>query len=358
VSDLAERAARLLTLGFPGKALDTETSRLLELGVGGVVLFSRNVEAPAQVAELTRELKRHATAPLLVAVDQEGGSVARLRAGFTRLPAFRVLGDGGDAALARALGHITGTELAAVGIDWDFAPVLDVDTNPENPVIGARSLGRDPERVAELGIAFAQGLLDAGVAPCGKHFPGHGDTRQDSHRELPRLPHELERLERIELVPFARAVAAGVPSLMTAHIVFEALDREQPASMSPTVVAGLLRKKLGFEGVVVTDDLEMKAIADHFAIEEVAVRALTAGVDVLLVCHDAELARRAIDAIVRAVKSGAVAEEILNAATRRVSAFARRFARPPLEHVDLTLVGSERHRALVERVEATVRGRA
>jgi beta-N-acetylhexosaminidase len=339
-----------VTLGFPGKSLDRDTRSLLELGVGGVVLFARNVEGPAEVATLTRELKRTAQAKLLVAVDQEGGSVARLRTGFTRLPPLRALGDAGDATLARELGRLVGSELAAVGIDWNFAPVLDVDTNPHNPVIGARSLGSDPERVATLGAAFAHGLVDAGVAACGKHFPGHGDTRQDSHHELPRLPHALERLERVELVPFERAVRAGIPSLMTAHIVFEALDRERPASMSAAVVRGLLRERLGFEGVVVTDDLEMKAIADHFTVEQVAVGALAAGVDVLLVCHDAELASRAIDAIVRAVESGTVAEEILNAAFRRVTAFAARFARPPVERADLGALDGERHRALVARV--------
>jgi beta-N-acetylhexosaminidase len=350
VSDLARRAASLLTVGFAGKMPDAETTRLLELGVGGVVLFARNVEAPAQVAELTRELKRRASAPLLVSIDQEGGSVARLRTGFTRLPAFRALGDTADPALARELGRVVGSELSAVGIDWNFAPVLDIDTNPANPVIGARSLAREPERVAELGSAFALGLIDAGVAPCGKHFPGHGDTRQDSHHELPRLPHTLERLERVELVPFARAIASGIPALMTAHIVFEALDRERPASMSPAVVRGLLRERMGFSGLVVTDDLEMKAIADHFAIEDVALGALAAGVDVLLVCHGAELARRAIDAIVRGVQSGAISEATLNAATERVAAFAARFARPPLAVLDLAVLDSERHRAVVERV--------
>jgi beta-N-acetylhexosaminidase len=357
VTDLARAAARLVTVGFAGRELDGETSRLLELGVGGVVLFARNVEAPAQVLALTRELKRRAPEPLLVAVDQEGGSVARLRTGFTRLPAFRALGDTRDPLLARELGRLVGTELAAVGIDWNFAPVLDVDTNPENPVIGARSLGRDPALVAELGSAFASGLGDAGVAACGKHFPGHGDTRQDSHLELPRLPHALERLENVELVPFARAVSAGIPSLMTAHIVFEALDCDRPASMSTAVVRGLLRERMGYGGVVVTDDLEMKAVADHFAIEEVAVSALRAGVDVLLVCHTAELARRAVDAIVHAVKSGAISEEILKAATARVAAFGARFASPPLERAELGLVGDERHRELVERVLAAAEAR-
>jgi len=350
VSDLARAAARLLTLGFPGKTLDAETARLLALGVGGVVLFSRNVGEPGQVAELTAALKRSASVPLLVAVDQEGGSVARLRSGFTRLPPFRALGAAGDPELARELGRLVGSELRAVGIDWNFAPVLDVDTNPANPVIGARALGSDPERVARLAIEFAAGMLAAGVAACGKHFPGHGDTRQDSHHELPRLPHALERLEQIELVPFARAIAAGMPSLMAAHVVFEALDTTCPASMSPRVIGELLRGRLGFTGLVVTDDVEMKAIADHYAIEEVAVRALKAGVDVLLVCHTPELARRAIDAIVRAVQLGEVGEEILQRAERRVASFAERFARPVAEHADLAQVGSSAHAALVERL--------
>src|SRR5262249_27515645 len=159
---------------------------------------------------------------------------------------------------------------------------------------------------------------------CGKHFPGHGDTRLDSHHELPRLTHSLERLHAVELVPFVRSIAAGMPSLMAAHIVFEALDAASPASLSPRVIGELLRGRLGFSGLVVTDDLEMKAIGDHFAIEDVAVRALAAGVDVLLVCHTAELARRAIDAIVRAVKNGVVGEEILQRAERRVAGFAER----------------------------------
>ncbi|HEV8551578.1 MAG TPA: glycoside hydrolase family 3 N-terminal domain-containing protein, partial [Polyangiaceae bacterium] len=193
-----------------------------------------------------------------------------------------------------------------------------------------------------------------GVAPCAKHFPGHGDTRQDSHHELPRLPHALERLERVELAPFRAAIAAGIPAIMAAHVVFEALDPELPASMSRRVIGGLLRERLGFGGVVVTDDLEMKAIADHHAIEEVAVSGLAAGIDVFLVCHRAELAARAIDAIVRAVRSGRVAEEILQRAVTRVTAFAAEFARPPLATLDLSRLDSEAHRAVVRRLRAEV----
>jgi beta-N-acetylhexosaminidase len=350
VLDLSAAAARLFTVGFAGKALDADLEALLERGVGGVVLFSRNVGVPAEVCELTSAIKRRAGRPLLVAVDQEGGSVARLRHGFTRLPPFRTLGTRGDAELARELGAVVGRELLAVGIDWDFAPVLDVDTNPANPVIGARSLGAEPARVAELGLAFARGLEDAGVAACGKHFPGHGDTQQDSHRELPRLPHSLERLERIELAPFRAASAAGLPSLMVAHVVFEALDGERPASMSRVVVGELLRGQLGYGGVVVTDDLEMKAIADHFAIEDVVLRGLEAGVDVFLVCHSAALAHRGIDAIVRAVQSGRVPEITLRRALERVERLMTRFARAPISAPALDELDGEHHRSVVARL--------
>jgi beta-N-acetylhexosaminidase len=351
VTELDAAAARLLTVGFAGKILDDDIGRLLDRGVGGVVLFSRNVGTPEEVAELTAALKRRAGRPLMIAIDQEGGRVARLRDGFTRLPSFRTVGRAADHELARELGAVVGRELAAVGIDWNYAPVLDADTNPDNPVIGDRAFSRDPAEVARLGIAFAAGLADAGIAACGKHFPGHGDTHQDSHHALPRLSHSRERLDQVELVPFRAAATANIPSIMTAHVVFEALERELPATMSPRVVRGILRQELGYRGVVVTDDLEMKAIADHFAIEDVVTRGLDAGVDAFLCCHSAELAHRAADAIARGVKSGRVGRERFDEALTRVTALAERFARPAAERPDLSLLGCEAHRNVVERIE-------
>lgn len=358
MSDLEAAAAALVMVGFHGTTSGTEVERLIERGVGGVVLFSCNVGSPRVVLELTRELKRRAARPLIVAIDQEGGNVTRLRDGFTPLPAFRALGQNGDPELARAYGRVVGRELRAVGIDLDFAPVLDVDTNPHNPVIGQRSLGAEPERVATLGVAFAAGLGDAGVAACGKHFPGHGDTRSDSHLELPRLPHAMERLDEVELVPFAAAARAGIPAIMTAHVVFEALDATRPATMSAAVVGGLLRGRLGYSGVVVSDDLEMKAIADHFAIEEVMVEGLKAGVDLFLVCHTAELAHRAIDAVVAAVRRGVLAEARVLEASGWVADLARRFVAEPDSNDALSLVGSSEHRAVAERVGEGARGAA
>jgi beta-N-acetylhexosaminidase len=356
--DLETAAARLLTVGFHGKALTPDLEHLLTRGVGGVVLFSRNVGSPREVLELTRALKRRAGRPLVVSIDQEGGKVARLREGFTPLPAFRALGALRDPVLAREYGRMVGSELAAVGVNLDFAPVLDVDTNPENPVIGVRSLGADPAIVAELGVAFAAGLGDAGVAACGKHFPGHGDTRTDSHLELPRLTHPLSRLEKVELVPFAAAVAAGIPAIMTAHVVFEALDEARPATMSTAVLRTLLRERLGYSGVVFSDDLEMQAIADHYAIDAVMLEGLEAGVDCFLACHTAELAHRAIDAVVAGVTRGVLSESRVREAVGRTGALAGRFGvREPHED-GLVALDSAAHRALARRLEPSAAGAA
>jgi beta-N-acetylhexosaminidase len=352
--DLETQAARLFTVGFHGQAITADLTKLVARGVGGVIFFSRNVGQPAEVAQLTNAIKRLATRPLVLALDQEGGQVARLRQGFTEIPAMRVIGAGGSAALAREVGALIGREVRAVGFDLNYAPVLDIDTNPNNPVIAARSFGRTPELVSELGVAFAQGLECAGVAACGKHFPGHGDTSQDSHLELPRLPHSLERLERVELKPFAAAIEAGIPSLMTAHVIFEPLDPIYPATMSRPVLHGLLREKMGYEGLVISDDIEMRAIADHYGVEDLVVRGLNAGIDQFLCCHTAELAHRAIEAVIRAVENGTVSREALEAAHRRSAAFTHRYARPAVDEPDLGVLRSDAHLTVIERVLTSI----
>jgi len=353
-SALEKQAASLFTVGFPGKSLTDELRGLLARGVGGVIYFARNVGTPADVLELNRELKRIAARPLLLAVDQEGGPVARLRRGFTELPPMRAVGATGSARLAHQLGGLIGRELRAVGFDMNYAPVLDIDTNPANPVIGARSFGRTAELVTELGLALAAGLQEAGVAACGKHFPGHGDTNQDSHLELPRLPHAMERLERIELVPFRAAAKAGIASFMTAHVIFEAVDSKYPATMSHAVLTGILRTELGYDGLVVSDDVEMKAIADNYGVEEAVLLGLGAGVDHFLCCHTAELAHRAIDAIVRAVQSGKLSQAVLDTAARRFGNVRSRFEQPVGSAAALATLRSPEHLALVARILGTV----
>jgi beta-N-acetylhexosaminidase len=351
-SSLAARAAGLFCVGFPGKTLSEEARELVARGVAGVILFARNVGTPEEVCALTRAVKTVRHEPALVAVDQEGGPVRRLREGFTDFPALSALGASDDLELGRELGAMLGRELAAVGIDWNLAPVLDVDTNPKNPVIGVRSIGSDPERVARLGVAFALALEAAGVASCGKHFPGHGDTELDSHHALPRLAHDLERLRAVELVPFAHAARAKLASIMTAHVLFSAVDPLFPATMSRPVLTGLLREELGYDGLVVSDDLEMKAILDHFGLEEAVVRGVSAGVDLFLVCHSAERADAAIRALVRAVERGTLERARLEAAERRVAAFRARFAAPPRDRADLSALDTPAHRAIAERLRA------
>jgi len=351
---LERQAASLFTVGFYGKAVSDDLKGLLSRGVGGVIFFARNVGTPEEVLGLNRDIKAAANRPLLLAIDQEGGQVARLRNGFTELPPMRAVGATGSATLARELGGLIARELRAVGFDMNYAPILDIDTNPDNPIIAARSFGRTPELVTELGLALAAGLQEAGVAACGKHFPGHGDTSQDSHLELPTLPHAMERLERVELAPFRAAAKAGIASFMTAHVIFEAVDSKYPATMSRAVLTGILREKLGYDGMVVTDDVEMKAIADNYGVEEAVVLGLNAGVDHFLCCHTAELAHRAIEAIVRAVENGKLSQQILDTATRRFDSVRSRFAKPVGGAAGLSALRSAEHLALVARILGTV----
>jgi beta-N-acetylhexosaminidase len=350
--------AGLFCVGFHGKTASPEVKELLRRGVHGVILFSRNVEAPEQVAALVAELKRVAGRPLLVAIDQGGGRVARLRAaqGFTELPPMRAVGETGDAGLAREVGALLGRELRAVGIDQDYAPVVDVDTNPANPVIGDRSFSRDPDAVGRLGAALAQGLQAEGVAACAKHFPGHGDTSQDSHHDLPRLPHPLGRLRDVELRPFRALARAGVASVMTAHVVFDALDPRRPATLSPEVMR-LLRDEVGYDGCAVSDDLEMKAVAEHFPLEEAAPGAIAAGVDALLVCHRADVQHRAIDLVRRAVEEGRIPVERLAEARRRVGALLRFAGPPPDPALARARLRTAAHLALAARVPPLAAGR-
>ncbi|RLB55678.1 MAG: beta-N-acetylhexosaminidase [Deltaproteobacteria bacterium] len=352
---LFNEVARLFVAGFAGEELDARVRGLLGQGLGGVILFSRNLAHWRAALSLIEEVYRATPShPPLVTIDQEGGRVQRLGPPFLQLPPMRRLGRSGDESLCRQAAHRLGLELRAAGIWLDFAPVLDVDSNPRNPVIGDRSFSADPLQVARLGVAFGSGLQQAGVAACGKHLPGHGDSSTDSHRELPRLEHDRQRLERVELVPFVRA-SDHLATMMMAHLLVPALDAELPTSLSPAAYR-LARDHLGFGGVIFTDDVEMAAVAEEPGPVEAAVRAIAAGADVVLVCHRPELVEEAIAETVRRVETGAVFRARITEANRRLDGLARRFhahrARPDGARLQ-RLFSSPERRELERRLQDT-----
>ncbi|MBW2715004.1 MAG: beta-N-acetylhexosaminidase [Deltaproteobacteria bacterium] len=323
---------QLLFVGFEGLELPRDVARLIAAGrVGGVVLFARNIDGPEQVRSLSAALHACAPAgaPLLIAIDQEGGRIQRLRDPWTLWPPMQRLGEVDDPEVTAAVGRALAVELLDLGIGLDFAPCVDVDTNPANPIIGDRSFGSEPMHVAAHAAHFIRSMQEAGVASCAKHFPGHGDTSCDSHLELPRLDHDLARLRAVELPPFASAIEAGVASIMTAHILFPALDAKRPATLAPDVMA-ILREELAYDGVVFSDDLEMKAVADHHSPKALVDGCLEAGVDSLLVCKDPGLR----DEVLRGLERAPDAR--LENPLRRMIDLKQRFAglREPLERAD------------------------
>lgn len=357
MSDTRRLAAGMICAGFTPENRGV-IDELIDAGLGAVILFSGNITGgPEQVAELVGSLKARAGGrPLLVGIDHEGGRVSRMRQGFSPVPSMREVGAGitrtGDFGIAREVGQIMGRELRAAGIDINFAPVVDVDTNPANPVIADRSFGSDPALVARAGAELVRGMQAEGVAACCKHFPGHGDTSVDSHYGLPVVEHDFDRLERVEIAPFRAGVEAGVACVMTAHVVVKALDPERPATISPRVL-GLLRAGgavgggasvpgLGFGGVIVSDDFEMKALADHFPFEEAVVAGVEAGLDMVCVCHTPDLQWRAIESITERVP-----EERLRESGARLERLCARFWRPVSGD---GAIDTGAHRAILARI--------
>ncbi len=358
-SALRRQIGQLLIAGFDGHQLPVELVALArEFGLGGVILFARNIADPEQVAELCFEAARLTPdLPLWVSVDQEGGRVARLKAPFTEWPPMATLGRSGDVTLAERFARALAAELKAVGITLDYAPVLDILTNPKNPVIGDRAFAEKADEVARLGSAVIRTLQAEGVAACGKHFPGHGDTSTDSHHELPLVEHPIERLRQVEFVPFRAAIEAQVATIMTAHVFLPALDEERPASLSRRIVTGLLREELGYEGVIVSDDLEMKAIANQYSVPAAAVLAIEAGCDGLLICsgdHDTHAA--ALEALVHAVEDEGLRLSRVDDALARQRRVKERFlaapmlARPRSGRALGDRLGREDHRAIADEM--------
>lgn len=359
---LREKIGQLFIVGFEGSEPSETLKDLIQTHrVGGVILLGRNILDPLQLLRLTTAIQESSgglkpaptNLPLFIAVDQEGGRVSRLKAPFTQFPSPATLGETGLPKLVYAVGAAIGRELQAVGINVNFAPVLDVNINPQNPVIGDRAFGSNPDIVGKLGVASFQGLKDQRIISGGKHFPGHGDTALDSHKALPVVDQSRERLEGVELRPFAEAIKAGIPALMTAHVLYPALDPLYPATLSKAILTDLLRGELAFQGLIISDDLEMEAIASYYGIGEAAVRFLQAGGDLLLICHRFHRQLEAMDAVKRAVEEGRLSEERIDTSLARIAKVKDQYLIPyePPQPEGLSVIGCEAHRKLAQLIE-------
>lgn len=320
---LEEKVGQLFMFGFPGREVTPELEEFTaRYRPAGFIYFARNIYDPVKTRQLSRDLgalaQRLGMPPLFIAADQEGGPVLRLRQGATPIPSAMALGASRDAGLVEAAAHLAARELLAVGINMNLAPVLDVNNNPANPVIGIRSFGGDPVQVGKLGAAAVRGCQRAGVLATAKHFPGHGDTHLDSHHHLPTIAHGRNRLTQVELVPFRAAVAAGVEAVMTAHIIYPELEPGLPATISPAAIQGLLRGELGFSGLAVTDCMEMAAIKDGWGTARASLLALQAGSDLVLISHQRAVQEEAFQTVLKAAQAGELPLSRIDASVHRV----------------------------------------
>lgn len=324
---LEQLVGQHIIIGLAGLTLSAEEKAFITANnIGGVILFARNVKSPTQVLDLCKEIqglrtKTAGQSPFFISIDMEGGRVARMKEPLTVWPPLKYLGDLDSPAASFQFAFSMGHELRACGINLDYAPVLDVFTNPKNTVIGDRSISSDPEMVAKHASALVRGYLKAGIIPCGKHFPGHGNTIIDSHLDLPVEEANLDRLNEVELIPFKKSFKAGLDLVMTAHILFPKIDPDWPATLSEKFVKNILKDELRYRGLVMTDDLDMKAMAAHYDRRMIPVRALQAGCDLLLYCNEPESPPRAIEACVHAIQDGWLSKDQLEDSYNHIQRF-------------------------------------
>jgi beta-N-acetylhexosaminidase len=322
--ELRKIAGQLIMIRFPGTVLDAATADFIRAnGIRGVCLFRGNMTDSAQLAKLTADLREAMGPDALIAIDQEGGAVVR-STWVPAPPAAMALGAADDTDLAYRTGAAVARAVKSLGFNWNFAPVLDLNNNPNNPVIAERSFGAEPQRAAELAMAWMAGSHAEGVACCVKHFPGHGDTHVDSHRDLPTVDKPLSELENFEFKPF-KLSAGQAPAMMTAHIVYPSIDADNPATMSPAILDGLLRKQWNYRGVIITDGMDMHAIADRYGVGNAAVRALVAGADMVMALGTPETQNETLDAIAAALASGALTQAQVDERLARLTALAQAY---------------------------------
>lgn len=346
---IEQKIGAMLMLGWEGDnpvddttVCDKAREIVEDMQIGGIILMGRNIrhEDLSVTVNTINELQSMSREPLLVNVDQEGGMVARFVDGVTVMPSNMALGATRRPELAYKAAAVCAEELKALGVNYNFAPSVDVNNNPDNPIIGTRSYSESPELVAEFGAQAIHGYQETGVVACAKHFPGHGDTAVDSHLALPSVPYARERLDLIELKPFHTAIKAGVSSIMTTHIMFPALDADLPSTLSKKIITGLLRDEMGYDGVIVTDSMEMKAIADNWGVAEASVLAIEAGVDLVLIPHTLSCQRESREAIIKAVKDGRISEARIDESVARLTALKQRYGLNQRRYADPSALGS------------------
>lgn len=350
-----------IMIGIQGATLTPEeVDFIVNNNIGGVILFRRNLESPQQVRELTGSIQRLRTrmadkAPLFVGIDMEGGRVARLQAPFTQWPPLAAIGTIDSTSVAFKFAMTMGEELMAVGINLNFAPCIDIRTNPANTVIGDRSLSSKPEPVARLGSALIRGYIKSGVVPCAKHFPGHGNTSLDSHEDLPVENRSMHELEALELEPFKKAFRARLDLVMAAHIKFPNIDPDWPATLSEIFLKDILRGRLRYRELIITDDLDMGALKKHYDKETIAVRAVQAGANILLYCNEPDSPPIALEAIEKALANGTLSKTTLEENHQKVLALKKSaLTRPePLSPEDVSrIVGHPEHLRLANAIAA------
>ncbi|WDV08596.1 beta-N-acetylhexosaminidase [Lysinibacillus irui] len=349
---LDEKIGQMMFAGVSGTTLQQETTSLIhDYKVGGLILYGNNLDTPQQTVTLMNALMAanvNNQLPLFLGTDQEGGKVVRLPGPLKNFPTNQRIGDINQSSLSFAVGQLLGEQLKAFGFNLDFAPVLDVNSNPNNPIIGDRSFSNDPDIVSKLGIETMKGLESKQVIPVVKHFPGHGDTAVDSHLELPKVTKSLDDLNQLELVPFKAAIDNGADVVMVAHILLPKIDPQYPSSMSKDVITGMLREQLDFDGVVMTDDMTMKAITNHFDIGRAAVDSVKAGSDVILIAHEYANVTAAIQAVKAAVNKGEITEDRIDDSVRRIIALKQKYqlANQPVKAVDINSLNTDIEKVL------------
>ncbi|KAB8126087.1 beta-N-acetylhexosaminidase [Gracilibacillus oryzae] len=319
---LEEKIGQMIIGAVSGTTMNANSRSLIkDYKIGGFIFYSNNLETPEQTITLLNQIKaenEQNRLPLFLSVDQEGGRISRLPGNLIPFPTNQKIGEINNAAFSYDIGTLLAKELKAFGFNLDFAPVLDVNSNPNNPIIGDRSFGNNPQIVSELGIQTMKGIQSQNVIPVIKHFPGHGDTSVDSHLQLPEVNKSLAELKQLELVPFERAIKEGADVVMIAHILLPEIDSEFPSSMSQKVITDILRKQLQFNGVIMTDDMKMKAIADNFSIGKAAVQSVKAGNEIILIAHDYDVVVEVMEQLKASVQNGEISEERINSSVRRI----------------------------------------